>query len=148
MRLQGRFNVKMDSKGRVAIPSALREQLGDKSEKPLIVTNSDTCLELFPSHEWDLFLQKNDQLAEKDPDVELFQAYYVSAAQEVTLDKAFRILIPASLREEAGLKNDVTIIGMGIKIQIYDLTVWKSVSEEAKRRFKEIRSKLAGDLKK
>jgi MraZ protein len=147
MRLHGRFNVKMDLKGRVAIPAALREQLGEKSGEGLVVTNKNNCLELFPRDEWDVFLHKNDQLPQMDPDVELFQVFYVSGYQEVSMDKAFRILIPPTLRDEAGLKSEVVMIGMGNKIQIYDEETWKTVSEEAKRRMPEIRSKLAGVFK-
>lgn len=147
MRLHGRYNIKMDLKGRVAVPVALREQLGDKTADALVITNKNNCLELFPKDEWESFLRKNDQLPEMDPDVELFQVFYVSGYQEVVLDKAFRILIPPSLREEAGLKNEVVMIGMGNKIQIYDVATWKTVSDEAKRRLPEIRGKLAGTLK-
>ena len=97
--------MKMDGKGRVAVPGRLRDQLGVRANKPLILTNTDKCLDLFPLKEWEGQVEEIDGLEEHDPDLELYRAWYIGAAQEVSLDSASRILIPPSLRKEANLSQ-------------------------------------------
>ena len=147
MRLGGRYRMTMDAKGRVAIPAPLRDQMGDAVGDPLVVTTGAVSLDVYTRAEWAALEDRLDNLNSFDPDAELFRAYYVSGAQEVTLDKASRILIPATLREEAGLDRDVLITGMGNKMQIFSMANWQQhISEEAKRRFGEISAKLAPEL--
>ncbi|MCB1152884.1 MAG: division/cell wall cluster transcriptional repressor MraZ [Deltaproteobacteria bacterium] len=137
----------MDAKGRVAIPAPLRDQMGEAVKEPLVVTTGKVSLDVYTQDEWRALEDRLDDLNPFDPDAELFRAYYVSGAQEVTLDKASRILIPATLRDEAGLDRDVLITGMGNKMQIFSMANWQQhVSERAKQRFDEISSKLASEL--
>ena len=138
----------MDGKGRVAIPGRLREQLSTRANKPLILTNTDKCLDLFAWKEWEDQVEEIDGLEEHDPDLELYRAWYIGSAQEVTLDSASRILIPPSLRKEAKLGRDVVVIGMGKKIQIYDAAIWTDVGSEAKHRFTELKRKISKEKSK
>ena len=92
VRLQGRFHLKMDGKGRIAIPGRLREQLGVRANRPLILTNTDKCLDLFPWKEWEDQVEEIDGLEEHDPDLELYRAWYIGAAQEVHKELGFGFL--------------------------------------------------------
>jgi MraZ protein len=40
------------------------------------------------------------------------------------LDAHGRILVPTNLREYAGLEKDVTLIGMGSRVEIWDTAKW------------------------
>ena len=53
--LTGEFNHSIDSKGRLIIPSKLRESLG---EHFVITKGMDGCLFLYPDNEWKAFEEK------------------------------------------------------------------------------------------
>ena len=44
-------------------------------------------------------------------------------------DKQGRILLTGALRAHAGLKKDVTIIGVGGHAEIWDTAAWKKMNE-------------------
>ena len=54
------------------------------------------------------------------------------------LDKQGRILIPANLREYADLEKEVTIIGVGNRIEIWNRERWDERNRETAARFDEI----------
>jgi transcriptional regulator MraZ len=138
MRLSGHYKGKIDGSGRIALPSALRTQLGDVLKGNLWITNTDLCIEVHPEDQWQKRCEENDVLPEMDYDIELFQTFYYDGAHVAKIDSANRILIPPTLREEFGLVRDVMIIGRGKKITIYSATAWKKYYEEAKSRFREL----------
>ena len=53
--LTGEFNHSIDSKGRLIIPSKLRDSLG---EHFVITKGMDGCLFLYPGNEWEAFEEK------------------------------------------------------------------------------------------
>ena len=53
--LTGEFNHSIDAKGRLIIPSKLRESLG---EHFVITKGMDGCLFLYPENEWEAFEDK------------------------------------------------------------------------------------------
>ncbi len=146
-RLGGRFTMNMDAKGRLALPASLREQLGDALAHPLWITNGDHCLEIYPFDTWDAFVRQVETLPRKDPKTRELMIYYVSAAQPVTLDKAGRILIPPSLRDEANLSGEVVVVGMSQTIEIYNADVFRQVFSRARENYATNISDLSGTLK-
>ncbi len=122
--LIGEYNYAIDDKGRLNFPPKFRDQMGAE----FIVTRwLDDCLVAFPEKEWERVTQ---MLAEKSVvksrDVQRF--LYASATQ-VQPDKQGRILLTAALREHAGLKKDVTIIGVGTHAEIWDTGRWNQMNE-------------------
>lgn len=132
MRFIGRYFLKVDEKGRFALPGELKATLGDAVWKPFFITTGVSWLDLYTKEDWELFLLKNDSLPSMDPKVQQFQTLYVYAAKEVGFDKAYRFLIPQRMRQEAGLGNDIVMQGLGDKIRIFSEQAWKEWNEEAK----------------
>lgn len=133
--LGGRFTMSMDAKGRLALPASLREQLGDALDRPLWITNGDRCLEIYPHDEWEAFVRRVQAMPPKAQLTREIMIYYVSAAQPITLDKAGRILVPPSLREEAGLRGEVVVVGMSQTIEIYNAEVFRQVFSRSRENF-------------
>jgi len=50
---------------------------------------------------------------------------FLSCGQDVSLDGQGRLTLPQSLRERAKLTKDVTLIGMGDRIEIWDTAIWE-----------------------
>ena len=110
----GEYNHTVDAKGRLIIPSRFREEL--KNE--FIVTKGlDGCLFVFPGNEWQIFEEKLKALPLTNKNARQFSRFFVA-------DKQGRILIPATLREFAGLEKDVVLAGMLNRIEIWSKTKW------------------------
>ena len=77
-----------------------------------------------------------------DPDVLAFSNLYVAPAQDISCDKHGRILIPQLLRDHAGIKRDVAIVGQLTLLRIWDLDTWTELFAEQQKRAPEIMSRF------
>jgi MraZ protein len=134
----GRFDHAIDEKGRVSIPARFREVLQREGHERLFITNffyeHERCLELYPPREWDAVVAKIATRGQFDPTLQRFETFYISGAQEVPVDRQGRILIPAKLREWAGLAREVTFSARRDHFQLWDKQVLERVlraTEEA-----------------
>ena len=113
----GRHDVSVDQKGRLHLPSRIRDVLIKDFEPPLIVTVSDRCLAAYPAKQW---LEKYEAL-EAEPFTpekgDLLRAVTENAVEAPI--KNGRILLPARLREYASLEKEAVIIGRMKKIEIW-----------------------------
>lgn len=135
----GEFYHSIDEKGRLIIPSRLRDGLGDK----FIVTRGlDLCLFAYPLDEWSLMEQKLKQLPITRGDARAFMRLFFSGAVEVELDKQGRVLLPANLREYSRLDREVVIIGVSSRVEVWSKAVWKEYSSEANLSFEQVAEKL------
>jgi MraZ protein len=115
----GEFQHNIDEKGRVFIPVRLRDELG---ECFIIARWLDGCLSAYSQKEWNVLEAQISSLpTSKSRDIKRF---FFSSANEVTLDKQGRIVIPTNLREYAALEHDVMIIGASNHIEIWDKKKW------------------------
>ena len=131
----GEFEHSIDTKGRLIVPSKLREQLGDK----FVVTRGlDGCLFGYPQTEWEKLEEKLDQMPLAKKDARSFVRFFYSAATECEIDKQGRINIPNTLRKHASLEKNCVIIGVSTRIEIWDKKRWDDFSEETEENFDDI----------
>ena len=123
--LIGRYDYAIDDKGRLNFPAKFREDMG----KSFVVTCwLDGCLAAFPESEWDRvtsLLREKSMVRARD-----VQRYLYASAVEAAPDKQGRILIPQHLRKAASLEKDVTIIGVGGRVEIWDTAAWEAHDEQ------------------
>lgn len=126
----GKYYYSIDPKGRVIIPSPFREIISSNYSTKLYVTNDvfDKCLHVYPQEEWQRLEEKVRQLPQLLEEVKYYKRRVIASAQEVEIDKQGRILIPAALREDAGLNTDIAIVGQIDKIELWDRKEWDAVS--------------------
>lgn len=124
--LFGGFDHKIDKKGRVFIPSAFREELGES----FIICRGiygKRCLCVYSKEQWqNLVTQIGTLPGTKSSTVKRF---LYDGAFNVEFDTQGRILVPPTLREYAGFENDVHIIGMDTNLEIWDSAQWSEESE-------------------
>lgn len=123
--LMGEHHCAMDEKGRLSFPSRLRDEMGDSF---IIAKWLDNCIGAFSREEWDRVAA---QLLDKsESKTKLIKRYLYASACEVKPDKQGRILMPASLREYAGLDKDVVVIGVGSRAEIWEAEAWRLMNEQ------------------
>ena len=90
----------------------------------------DGCLYLYSMEAWEAFLAKFNSMNLLSPEDRRLKRYFVAGASEGEFDKQGRILLPASLRNAAGIEKDVVLAGMIDYIEIWDKERWEGTSDD------------------
>jgi len=123
--LIGEYQHSLDAKGRISFPSKLREALGTS----FVVTKGlDNCLFVYRLEDWKVLEEKTAQLPTSK--ARQIQRFLFAGAALVEPDKQGRVLLPQKLREHANLGDDVTVIGVSTRVEIWDTERWNALNEE------------------
>ena len=125
--LIGEYEHTLDAKGRLIMPSKLREDIG---EKFIITKGLDGCLFAFSIEEWKKFEEKLRTLPISNKDARNFSRFFFAGAIDCEIDKQGRFLISSNLREFAELEKDVIIVGMDSRIEIWSKDKWNKFDED------------------
>lgn len=123
--VKGEYKHSIDAKGRLAMPAKLRDELG---ERFTVTKGLDGCLAVYPEKEWELLEDKIRTLGNGEK-ARRVKRYYFANAFDAQLDAQGRILIPAGLREFAGLQKDVVVIGQLDHAEIWNSEKWRAYNE-------------------
>jgi len=129
---RGHYEHAIDAKGRTSLPARFRHVLPGDARLVLAPGLADPCLDIYPMHAWEAFEAKVAGLPKWDRDTVLLRRRYVSAAVECELDRHGRVLVPATLREHAGLTKDVLWAGVGTTIELWSRERWDSAQHLSK----------------
>lgn len=125
--LMGEYLHNLDNKGRLIIPSKLRNCFQDE----IIITRGlDGCLFGYSKDTWNEMIKKLETLSFTKKDARNFIRFFTSSAISLGFDKQGRINIPSYLLDYATLKEDVIIIGVINWIEIWDRDNWNSFMKE------------------
>ena len=124
--MTGKYAHNIDAKGRLFIPAKLREELGGKNFH--LIIGQDMCLSLFSDESWN---EKMAALKEQSySSLKKLRMIFAHAA-DCDPDAQGRILIPADLRQKAGLNKEVIVVGSFDRVEIWDAQRWARMEEEA-----------------
>jgi transcriptional regulator MraZ len=130
MLFAGEFPCKLDEKGRFAVPTSLRDHFGVPGNPTikkavLVKSQQERCLWLFPLPHWDRLLEVQQQrLTEHES--RLFMHFMVADVVEVEIDRTSRVLIPRKLREENDIDEEVILVGMYDRLEVWSSSTWKT----------------------
>ncbi|MDD3395598.1 MAG: division/cell wall cluster transcriptional repressor MraZ [Acidaminococcaceae bacterium] len=128
--LMGEFQHKIDAKGRLFMPAKLREGLGSDF---IITKGLDKCLSVYSQTEWEKLLAKFAAAPKSKQSVRQVSRFLFGNACQAEVDKQGRILLPAALREHAGLNKEVVIVGVGTTAEIWDSEAWHDYNAEVSK---------------
>ena len=121
----GEYRHTVDEKGRIAVPSKFRTQLAPGA---VVSRWMDSCLAIHTRRGWDELAAKVAGLPLSDKGARLFQRYIFAGAFEADLDRQGRVVIPAYLRESAGLAGDAVVVGSRDHAEIWSPDRWEEYS--------------------
>ncbi|MBD3274811.1 MAG: division/cell wall cluster transcriptional repressor MraZ [Candidatus Marinimicrobia bacterium] len=117
----GEYRYSIDSKGRINVPSKFRQSLSPDSDETFVITRGlDECVWVYPLEEWERIEDSLRGLTFLKQKERTFIRNIVRWATPTKYDKQGRIMIPAPLIEMAGLDDQVVIIGMLNKIEVWN----------------------------
>lgn len=122
--MYGKYKHTVDPKGRLFVPSKLREELG---EVFYVTVAPDKCLSVYTSEGWQQIMDKYNALPISQ--ARKMRFLFANAAKCET-DKQGRFLIPAELRQYAGLDQEVTFIGQGGRAEIWNSETYEAQEQE------------------
>ncbi|MCM1335130.1 MAG: division/cell wall cluster transcriptional repressor MraZ [Bacteroides sp.] len=122
--LCGEFKSTLDAKGRMNFPVKLREAFGESFV--IAKTIGAECIKVYSAGDWSALVEKINAMPQtRTADI---QRFLFGSAFEIEPDKQGRMLIPAPLREYAGLKTEVVIVGLSGRAEIWDKAKWDEMN--------------------
>ncbi len=128
----GHFSCKLDSKGRLMVPSDFKEQLGEQADEGFVLRPGlfNHCLELFTRKDWDEVQAKlRASLSPFNPQHEAVIRKYNAGARLAKLDANGRLQIPKDLLERAALVKEVVVSAVTTKMEIWDKALYDQMVE-------------------
>ena len=123
----GEYNHSVDAKGRLIVPSKFREQLGNE----FVVTKGlDGCLFVYSQEEWKRIEESLREKPLTSKDARKFMRFFFAGAANCEVDKQGRILLPANLREYAGIDKEVVSVGVFSRVEIWSKDKWENMNSD------------------
>lgn len=119
----GEHAQKVDTKGRVVVPSKFRDELGNHV---VITRGLDGCLFAYSKEAFDALMEKLSSLPFTDKRIREFNRFFLAGASDLETDKLGRVLMPSVLRGYASIDKDAVWVGVGNRIEIWDLDKWNN----------------------
>ncbi|MDD5018191.1 MAG: division/cell wall cluster transcriptional repressor MraZ [Eubacteriales bacterium] len=125
--LIGTYIHNVDEKGRLAVPSKMRMELGD----PFYITclTSD-CLLMYSQDEWQKFADKLNAIPQTNINAQRYVRMIFSNACKCEPDKQGRVLLPQLLRERVGIDKEVVTIGASYRAEIWAKEKWQGYLDD------------------
>jgi MraZ protein len=131
---RGIKKIKIDAKGRMAMPTKYREQLTDVCGGQTIMTvDPDGCLSLYPVAVWEQIEHKLSKMPSLNSRARRLKRLLVGHATDIEWDGQGRILIPPELREFASITKNAVMIGQMQKFELWDETIWNDRRDKWKQ---------------
>lgn len=116
-RFTGSVEHALDEKSRLIVPARFRERLG--TGFILTIAPPDPCLALYPEAAWSDFCTRLEAAPRKDDRYRRFVRHVFAHTEQVACDSQGRLLLPAALRDYAGIEREVVSIGSFTRIEIW-----------------------------
>ena len=123
----GEYRHTVDEKGRLAIPARFRADLAQGAQVSKWI---DGCVALFPRADWEALAEQTAALPVTDQGARTFQRFLFGTAFEVKLDLQGRFVLPAVLRDFAGLKAEVVVVGARNHLEFWSPRIWSRYSAQ------------------
>jgi MraZ protein len=123
----GEYEHSVDSKSRIAVPAKFRTQL----EGGLVVTRGfERCLQVYPMDQWQALSERVSGLSLGSTEARQLRRLLFASAFDTEVDKQGRILLPANLREYAGIGDEAVVAGMNTYFEIWSKADWDAAMSE------------------
>lgn len=144
--LIGTYECKVDAKGRLMLPSAIKKQLSPILQDGFVLKRSvfQPCLELYPMTEWELLMQKVNGLNRFRKKNNDFIRRFTAGVKMIEVDAAGRLLIPKDLIVFSGINKDAVVSSAINIIEIWDKVKYEQAIDDATLDFSDLAEEVMG----
>jgi MraZ protein len=126
---RGAAKVTLDVKGRMVLPTRVRDTLAQLGDRHLVATvDRDQCVLIYPLGDWRRLQDHLMNLPNLNSEARWLQRLMVGYATDLDIDGHGRVLIPGELREFTGLQRDGMLFGQGNHLELWDESAWKQAA--------------------
>ena len=135
----GQYLHNLDDKGRIIIPTKIREQL---TPTVVVTIGFDKCIALYSMEGWEKFQTSLLTLPANSQDARKHVRLIVGSASTLEFDKQGRINLPANLLTHAGASKECVVVGVLDHVEIWSKEVWDKYQSAAMDDMEDIAEKL------
>ncbi|MFM7851990.1 MAG: division/cell wall cluster transcriptional repressor MraZ [Cytophagales bacterium] len=120
------YESKLDAKGRLVLPARIKAQLPEGDVQELVIRRGfEPCLIVYPMVEFKKVFSKISSLNEFNEEYRKLQRNFLSGVVTVELDNNGRFLVPKNMLTYAQIEKDVTLVGTGNKVEIWNPSIYE-----------------------
>lgn len=142
--LTGEYDVKMDDKGRLRLPTQLCSQLGGVSIRLVVNRGFEKCLILYPEAVWIEKTKEVNQLNQYISKNRAFARYFYRGATVLTTDGTGRVLIPKLLQDHAGIQQEVVLLAYHQHIELWSKNNYLKMVDAEPENFSDLAEEVFG----
>ncbi len=136
---KGSYEYSVDNKGRVNIPARLRKYVSTEANDTFVITRGyEQCLFVYPLDEWNKLEQSIRNLSPTNPKHRYFMRTLLEQATESQLDGQARISIPRDLLRLAGIENDVLILGVLERLELWSPEIYREYQKSQEESYESV----------
>ena len=136
---KGSYAYSVDKKGRMNIPARLRKYVSPEANDTFVLTRGfEQCLFVYPLDEWSKLEESIRQLSPTNPQHRYFTRTLLENAVESLLDGQSRIIIPTGLLHLAAIENEVLILGVLERIEIWNPNIYREYQKKQPESYENI----------
>lgn len=144
--LIGTYECKVDSKGRLMLPAALKKQLLPALQDGFVLKRAvfQPCLELYPMSEWEALMQKVNKLNRFKKKNNDFIRRFTAGVKMVEVDSTGRLLIPKDLVAFADISKEIVVSSAINIVEIWDKSRYEKAIDDATGDFADLAEEVMG----
>ena len=135
----GSYEHTLDDKGRLVLPSRLRNNLGNKL---FILKGYEGSLSLYKEEEFKSYIDSLSSLPYSSKNNRDIVRIALSSVFELNLDSQYRIQIPQALINKYQIEKEVVIIGVIDHLEIWNKSKWDKYQKDNDKEFEEKSERL------
>lgn len=140
--LIGEYRHTLDAKKRMSLPVKFRKEMG----KEVVMTHGlDKCIFVYTKKEWAKISEELSKLGVGQADKRGFNRFILGGAIETPVDSLGRILVPDFLKDFAGLKEKLAVVGVHNRVEVWDDKRWQDYKSKISSQADALAERL-GDL--
>ncbi len=147
VNLIGTYECKVDAKGRLMLPSALKKQLTPVLQEGFVLKRSvfQPCLELYPMEEWNAMMKKINGLNRFKKKNNDFIRRFTAGVKTVEVDANGRLLIPKDLFGFAEMDKEIVLSSAINIIEIWDKNKYENTIDASADDFADLAEEVMGN---
>lgn len=144
--LTGTYECKVDAKGRLMMPAAIKKQLAAVLQDGFVLRRSvfQKCLELYPMDEWKMLMGKMNKLNKFKKKNNDFIRRFNAGAKMVDVDVNGRLLVPKDLTVFANISKNIVVASAINIIEIWDKDLYEQAIDDASLDFADLAEEVMG----
>ncbi|WP_417290343.1 division/cell wall cluster transcriptional repressor MraZ [Corallibacter sp.] len=144
--LIGTYECKVDAKGRLMLPAALKKQLAPVLQNGFVLKRAvfQPCLELYPMEQWEALMQRVNKLNRFKKKNNDFIRRFTAGVKIIEVDVTGRVLIPKDLIGFAGISKEIVVSSSIDILEIWDKDKYEQAIDDAMGDFADLAEEVMG----